>query len=994
MRHARRKSRVPSIESLESRVLLNAALFAARNHARATLEPTFQLFHPTGLSSNGSSSPSGGISPAQMVQAYGVNAINFGSVTGTGAGQTIALIDAYNDPKAASDLAAFDSYYGLAAPPSFTQLNQSGGTSLPANASVGGWGLEESLDIEWAHVIAPQAKIILYEASSNSDSDLISAAATTARNNANVTVVSMSFGGGEDSSETSLDSVFTSSHVTFVASTGDTGSPAGYPSYSPNVIAVGGTTLSVSSSGTWMGETAWSGSGGGTSTVEAEPAYQQSVQTTGSRTTPDVAMDANPGSGVPVYDSYDEGTSAPWITVGGTSLASPMFAGLIAIADQGRVINGLSVLNTKSNPAASNTTQALPLLYTASQSDFHDVTSGSNGGYSAGPGYDEVTGRGSPIANQLVPYLAGTTPTVTSFSASPDPVASGSNFVLSATVTDPDSTVTGVAFYQESNGTAGLQTGTGGDTYLGAGTLSSGQWSLTVSSTGLSGTIMYYALPTDASGVTGSAGLTTETIASGQPSNASFEAPSVGSGSFSDYQYNPAGASWTFTGDAGVSGNGSGFTQNNPNAPQGTQVAFLQMANSSISQSLTISAGTYTLSFESAQRVAYQSGQQNFEVLVDGNVVGQFTPMGSSYVTYSTAPFTVAPGSHTIQFLGLDTAGGDNTVFIDGVQIAATTIASGEPADSGFEAPSIGSGNFGDYQYNPSGTPWQFAGYAGISGNDSGFTQSNPDAPEGTQVAFLQFANSSISQSVSLSAGTYVVSFSAAQRVAYQSGQQNFEVLVDGNIVGQFTPNGANYAVYATNSFTVTAGTHAIEFLSLDSAGGDETAFIDNVQVTAPNFPSVSDAGFESPAVGSGGNTNFAYDPAGTAWTFAGNSGVTGNGTGFTGRNPNAPEGTQVAFLQMSGSSIAQSVSMAAGTYAVDFFAAQRVAYQSSQQNFEVLVDGNVVGQFTPGGSDYASYSTAAFTVAAGTHTISFVGLDTAGGDNTAFIDDVQVMPV
>jgi len=407
MRHARRKSRVPSIESLESRVFLNAALLAARNHARATLEPTFQLFHPAGLRSNSSSSPSGGISPAQMVQAYGVNAINFGSVTGTGAGQTIALIDAYNDPKAASDLAAFDSYYGLAAPPSFTQLNQTGGTSLPANASPGGWGLEESLDIEWAHVIAPQAKIILYEASSNSDSDLISAAATTARNNANVTVVSMSFGGGEDSSETSLDSVFTSSHVTFVASTGDTGSPAGYPSYSPNVIAVGGTTLSVSSSGTWMGETAWSGSGGGTSTVEAEPAYQQSVQTTGSRTTPDVAMDANPGSGVPVYDSYDEGTSAPWITVGGTSLASPMFAGLIAIADQGRVINGLSVLNTKSNPAASNTTQALPLLYTAPQSDFHDITSGSNGGFSAGPGYDEVTGRGSPIANQLVPYLAG-----------------------------------------------------------------------------------------------------------------------------------------------------------------------------------------------------------------------------------------------------------------------------------------------------------------------------------------------------------------------------------------------------------------------------------------------------------------------------------------------------------------------------------------------------------------------------------------------------------
>ena len=235
----------------------------------------------------------------------------------------------------------------------------------------------------------------------------------------------MSFGGPEFSSEASLDSTFISSHVTFLSATGDTGSPASYPSYSPNVVAVGGTTLSTDSSGNWTGETAWSDSAGGTSTDEAEPAYQASVQRTGSRTAPDVSMDADPNSGVPVYDSYDEGSATPWITVGGTSLSTPMWAGLIAIADQGRVVNGLSVLNTVSNPAANDKTEALPLLYQAPGSDFHDITSGSNGTYSAGAGYDEATGIGSPVANLLVPFLAGTvakTPvTVSLSSAGPNP---------------------------------------------------------------------------------------------------------------------------------------------------------------------------------------------------------------------------------------------------------------------------------------------------------------------------------------------------------------------------------------------------------------------------------------------------------------------------------------------------------------------------------------------------------------------------------------------
>jgi hypothetical protein len=153
----------------------------------------------------------------------------------------------------------------------------------------------------------------------------------------------------------------------------------------------------------------------------------------------------------------------------------------------------------------------------------------------------------------------------------------------------------------------------------------------------------------------------------------------------------------------------------------------------------------------------------------------------------------------------------------------------------------------------------------------------------------------------------------------------------------------------------------------------------------------VQQGGFESPAVGTGTFGAFAYDPAGTAWAFSGSAGVAGNGSGFTAGNPNAPEGTQVAFLQGTGS-FSQSVSLAAGTDALTFAAAQRGNWQASSQTFRVLVDGSTVGTFTPAGTAYQTFTTAAFTVAAGSHPITFVGLNPNGGDNTAFIDNVQVM--
>jgi YD repeat-containing protein len=310
--------------------------------------------------------------------------------------------------------------------------------------------------------------------------------------------------------------------------------------------------------------------------------------------------------------------------------------------------------------------------------------------------------------------------------------------------------------------------------------------------------------------------------------------------------------------------------------------------------------------------------------------------------------------------------------------------------DGGFEPPPVvGSDDFGAFMYDPTGTPWSFSGGAGIAGNASGFTGSNPPAPEGVQVAFLQEVGS-ISQSIpGWAAGTYQIHFDAAQRYG-DPGQEDFEVLVDENVVGTFTPAGTAYATYTTAPFTVAAGSHTIAFVGLDSAGGDNSALLDDVRVAVVTL-AVPDGGFEPPpVVGSGTFDSYSLDPTGTPWTFSGLAGIAGNGSGFTSGNPPAPEGVQVAFLQ-GVASFSQSVAgWAAGTYTITFDAAQR-AGNASRQDVRVLVDGAIVGTFTPPGTGYIVYTTAAFTVTAGSHTVTFQGLDSAGGDITAFIDDIRV---
>ena len=270
------------------------------------------------------------------------------------------------------------------------------------------WAGEIALDVEWAHAIAPGAAILLVEANSASASDLM-AAVNTARHAPGVVAVSLSWGTAEFNGESSYDSYFTTpaghNGVTFVAASGDSGAGVDYPAASPNVVSVGGTSLSLSGGG-YGSESAWSGSGGGFSTQEAEPAYQKGVVSPAStgRATPDVAFDADPNTGVAVYDSYDVtgGSGSGWEVYGGSSAAAPQWAVLVALADQGRIQNGLTSLDGPS--------QTLPLLYSMPAGNFRDITSGGSSGspgFSAGPGYDLVTGRGTPLGQPGDSELGG-----------------------------------------------------------------------------------------------------------------------------------------------------------------------------------------------------------------------------------------------------------------------------------------------------------------------------------------------------------------------------------------------------------------------------------------------------------------------------------------------------------------------------------------------------------------------------------------------------------
>lgn len=362
------------------------ALFSSVGFAPSP-EKVWEAHPPIHVKHGATSAPTGYI-PSQIKTAYGIN-----QLTATGSGQTIAIVDAYGSPTITNDLAVFCQQFGL--PAANLTIAYPGGKTTTNS----GWALETSLDVEWAHAIAPDAKILLVAAKSASISDLITAIDYATSQGAQV--VSNSWGGNEFSSEASYESHFQHTGVVYMASSGDNGAGVEWPAASPNVLAVGGTTLNLGSNSNYLSETGWSGSGGGLSAYMSMPSYQSNWASIigPHRGVPDVALDADPNTGVAVYDSTKYYGQSGWFQVGGTSFSAPTWAAMIVLADQGRTspLTGINAITDIYNFAGTSGSAGY-------LTNFHDITQGSNG-YSAQAGYDLVTGIGSLQANNLIPNL-------------------------------------------------------------------------------------------------------------------------------------------------------------------------------------------------------------------------------------------------------------------------------------------------------------------------------------------------------------------------------------------------------------------------------------------------------------------------------------------------------------------------------------------------------------------------------------------------------------
>lgn len=321
----------------------------------------------------------------------------------------IAIVDAWHWPTALNDFNAFSTQFGLPTQggtnPTGTNnsvfqvvyVDSNGNKTTTAPPVDNGWATEEAIDTEWAHAMATTAKIYLVEAASSSGTDLF-AAVTYAAGLPGVQQVSMSWGGGEFSGETSFDSTFVHPGVVFFASTGDDGGIQQYPAESPNIVAVGGTHVIISG-GVWQSESGWSGSGGGVSAYEPIPSYQSTVSSVvgGNRGTPDISAVADPNTGCAIYTTTpDEFGDTGWLVYGGTSLACPVVAG---------------ITNARGYPTSSSFNELIRQYNVPSYSSLYmrDITTGQsihNGSvrFNCMTGYDLVTGLGTPL--RQIPTLS------------------------------------------------------------------------------------------------------------------------------------------------------------------------------------------------------------------------------------------------------------------------------------------------------------------------------------------------------------------------------------------------------------------------------------------------------------------------------------------------------------------------------------------------------------------------------------------------------------
>jgi subtilase family serine protease len=334
------------------------------------------LARPAGGPSFVGASPAG-YNPPDLQSAYGLPSST------NGGKQTVAIVDAYNDPNAESDLGVYRTQFGLLPCTSsngcFRKVDQNGGTKYPRNN--GGWAEEISLDLDMVSAVCPNCKIILVEAASNSFANLMAAVDRAFALGANE--ISNSYGGSEFSGETGYDSHFNHPTVAITVSSGDAGYGVEYPAASQFVTATGGTTLNRASNSRGWAETVWSGAGSGCSAYETQPSWQTGNVTSvcARRAVADVSADADPNTGVSVYDSYAYQGNSGWLVFGGTSVASPIIASVFALAG-----------------GVTNYSATYPYSHATS---LFDVTSGSNGSCgtilcNATIGWDGPTGLGTP----------------------------------------------------------------------------------------------------------------------------------------------------------------------------------------------------------------------------------------------------------------------------------------------------------------------------------------------------------------------------------------------------------------------------------------------------------------------------------------------------------------------------------------------------------------------------------------------------------------------
>jgi hypothetical protein len=594
---------------------------------RTNVKPRRRAAHPDAI-------PAGvGYGPSNLQSAYLLPSSTAGS------GQTVAIIDAFNDPNAASDLAAYRSSAGLPACGSgcFSVVNQNGAASpLPQSAGTTGWDVEESLDIDMVSAICPLCHIILVEASSPTTQNLGTAVNTAVSLGAKF--VSNSYGGGESASDPTFDSEFYNhAGVAVTASAGDSGFGVEYPAASQFVTAAGGTSLNTASNSRGWSETVWNGSGSGCSADDAKPAWQKDTGCA-RRTNNDVSAVADPNTGVAVYDTFSQGG---WLEVGGTSASSPIIASVFALAG---------------TPAAGTYPSSYPYSHTA---NLFDVTSGTNGTCSPAylctgqAGYDGPTGLGTPDGTAA--FTNGTTTGNTVTVTSPGNQATTAGTAASLQIHATDSATGQTLTYSATGLPAGLSINSATGLISGTPT-TAGTSSVTVTAK-------------DTTGAAGSASftwtITTGGCTAGQQllGNPGFETGSA--------------APWTST-PAVINPNGAGETSHN-----GTWYAWLDgygtTHTDTLSQAVTIPAActgttvSFWLHIDTAETTT-TTAFDKLTITANGTTIATFSNLNhnTGYTQHSFSLGSLAGQSVTLKFTGTEDSSLQTSFVVDDTAITTS----------------------------------------------------------------------------------------------------------------------------------------------------------------------------------------------------------------------------------------------------------------------------------------------------------------------------------